>query len=375
MATIPTSTGGSSLKGLYDSDVIASIVENKQKEQEPVTPSKLTSFKRYKFEQGTNTVPFSTMFWKPKEIPDIPVPNFNRSDWHEEAQLHIPDTDPNWVWNKPATERLALALYSGDTTLLHGLQGTGKSCLAEQWCAKFSIPFWRMSCNRETREAHFLGSPGVTYNDEGQMEIKLEPTILTDSLKYGGLFCEDEAFRHNSALVLQSLREKNTRTVFLPDAPGRTASERKLVAPTGKWWYVLTDNTCGSGDETGAFDAEVQDASTLDRIGAAIEIKYLGKVQERSILTKHSTLNKDQINGILEFAKQVRTSFEQQSLLATMSVRSLLAWAEKAEMTKSLELALRLSWYDKLTEDDKAVAKEMYYQVFARKLIGTNKDE
>jgi cobaltochelatase CobS len=308
------------------------------------------------------------MFWKPKEIPDIPVPVFKKEDWHEEAQLHIPDVDPNWIWNKPVTERLALALYCGDTTLLHGLQGTGKSCLAEQWCAQFNIPFWRMSCNRETREAHFLGSPSVDYNEDGQMFIKQEPTILTDSLKYGGIFCEDEAFRHNSALVLQSLREKNTRSVLLPDAPGRTAEERKLHAPVGRWWYVLTDNTVGTGDETGVFDAEVQDASTLDRVGACIEVKYLSKVDERRILKKHSTLNKDLINGMIDYAKLVRTAFEKQALLSTFSVRSLLAWAEKAEMTENIELGLKLTWYEKLSNDDKATARDMYHQVFARKL-------
>jgi len=225
-----------------------------------------------------------------------------------------------------------------------------------------------MSCNGETREGHFLGSPGVEYNEESQMVIKQEPTLLTDSLKYGGMFIEDEAFRHSAALVLQSLREKNTRTLVLPDAPGRTADERTLVAPEGRWWYVLTDNTCGSGDETGIFDAEVQDASTLDRVGASIEVKYLGKPQERRILKKHSNLNVEILNGMLDFAKLVRKAFEQQNLLSTFSVRSLLAWAEKTEMTQSIEIGLKLTWYDKLSNDDQATVRDMFHQVFERSL-------
>lgn len=365
---------GGSLKGLYDSEVIESIVRANKEEREEQKTDPFNILDDYKFEAPKQSKKFSEIFaWEPQDIPDIPLPVFTEEEWHEEAQLHIPDIDPNWVWNRPVVERLALALYCGDTTLLHGLQGTGKSCLAEQWCALFKIPFWRMSCNQETREAHFLGSASIDYeevNGEAKMFIKQEPTILTDSLKYGGMFCEDEAFRHNSALVLQSLREKNTRTVLLPDAPGRTADERKLVAPDGRWWYVLTDNTCGSGDETGVFDAQVQDASTLDRIGASIEVRYLSKSNERRILKRSSNLTEDQINGIIDFAKLVRKAFEQQALLSTFSVRSLLAWAEKAEMTKDMELALRLTWYDKLVADDKATAKDMYHQIFARKLIG-----
>ena len=365
---MPSSGQGNKLSGLYDSEVIASIVDTQVKEQSAAVTDAYANIKQVAVVPSEGTSMFSDLFWKPESICDIPLPSFKREDWHEEAQLHIPSVDENWVWNKKATERLALAMYCGDTTLLYGLQGTGKSCLAEQWCAKFIIPFWRMSCNKETREAHFLGSPSVEYNEAGQFVIKQEPTILTDSLRYGGLFCEDEAFRHNAALVLQSLREINTRTVLLPDAPGRTASERKLVAPVNRWWYVLTDNTSGSGDETGVFDAEVQDASTLDRIGATIEVKYLGKPDERTILKQSSSLSEDVINGMLDFAKLVRKSFEAQALMSTFSVRSLLAWAEKAELVGNLEFALQLTWFDKLSKDDQVTARDMYHQVFARKI-------
>ena len=359
---------GAPLKGKYDPAVIQSIVNATRDEEEALKadPFEITEAKKLKTDEGM--VLFSSMFWKPKEIPDLPLPLFTPEDWDEEARLHIPLVDKMWVWNKPVTERLALALYSGDTTLLHGLHGTGKSCIAEQWAALFKIPAWRMSCNRETREAHFVGSAGIEYDEQQRMVIKQEPTLLTDSLKYGGIFIEDEAFRHNSALVLQSLREKNTRTLTLPDAPGRTAADRRLTAPEGRWWYVLTDNTCGIGDETGVFDAQVQDASTLDRVGAVIEVDYLNKQQEARILKNHSNLTKKQIDGILEFVKQVRVAFRAQQLLSTFSVRSLLAWAEKAELTQSLEVGLKMTWYEKLCEDDKATARDMYHQVFARKL-------
>jgi len=357
---------GNPLKGKYDPAIIASIVDDTRQKQEAlkVDPFEITETVKLVADEGT--VLFSSVFWKPKEIPDLPLPMFKREDWHEEAQMQIPAIDEMWIWNKPVTERLALAMYSGDTTLLHGLHGTGKSCIAEQWGALFNIPTWRMSCNKETREAHFVGSAGLDYDAEGKMHIKQEPTLLTDSLKYGGIFIEDEAFRHNSALVLQSLREKNTRCLTLPDAPGRSAADRRLHAPEGRWWYVLTDNTCGIGDETGVFDAQVQDASTLDRVGAVIEVDYLSPAQEARILKKHTNLSKEQISGVLKFTGNVRTAFRSQQMLSTLSVRTLLAWSAKTELTKSLELGLRMAWFEKLCEDDRATAKDLYHQVFAR---------
>jgi len=364
------------LSGLYSPDVIDNIVssmadtdgaapDGEPKEPE-VNPFDLIDIKEPKAEKGQ--VKFSSLFWKPKNIPDLPMTVYKDTDWDPVAQLMIPDVDPNWVWNRLVLEQLVLALHEGDTTLLHGLQGTGKSCIIEQLCAVLRIPFWRMSCNRETREQHFLGSPGVKHNEKGEMRIEQEPTILTDSLRFGGVFCEDEAFRHNSALVLQSLREKNNRTVLLPDAPGKSAEERKLKAEEGKWWYVLTDNTCGSGDETGVFDAEVQDASTLDRIDSTIEVTYLSKPEERKMLQKHCDLNIDIINGMLDIAKMVRVAFSKQQIMATISVRGLLAWANKIELMGSIGKALKISWYNKLGTDDQKVIEDMFHKVFDKKI-------
>jgi cobaltochelatase CobS len=362
------------IKDLYNKDVIENIVKSYSDEDVADVDPNNNPFNQITLRThntGVGSVLFSTLFgWAPVTIPDIPIRVFQHTDWDPEAQLYIPEVDNNWVWNHEVTEAFALAMYEGDTTLLHGLQGTGKSGHAQQWCATCVLPFWRMSCNRETREAHFLGSPGVHYDQEGRPSIKQEPTLLTDSLRYGGLFCEDEAFRHNSALVLQSLREKTNRTVILPDAPGRTASERKLKAPVGRWWYVLTDNTTGSGDETGIFDCEVQDASTLDRIDTAIEVPYLDKQSEIALLKGHSTLNETIINGMVNMATLVRTAFGKQTIMATLSVRGLLAWANKIELMGDIAKALRVSWYNKLGSDDQAVVADMFHQVFQQKING-----
>lgn len=364
MATLSENINPETLKAILDNEGL-SATDGKNKEV-PVDP--LDAIGKTFKEAGEGEVPFGEAFWTTTKIidPSLPIKTFNKEDWHEDAQLYIPTVNPHWEWNKEATEKFALAMYCGDTTLLHGLQGTGKSCLAEQWCAKFNIPFWRMSCNRETREGHFLGAPSVEYNEEGQMFIKQEPTVLTESLKYGGIFVEDEAFRHNSALVLQSLREKSSRYVLLPDAPGRSAADRKLTAPEGRWWYVLTDNTCGLGDHTGTFDAQVQDVSTLDRVDSAIEVTYLPPVAEKKILKRATSLDESIQRNMVKFAGLIRSAFASDKILVTFSVRALLAWAEKTAIVGNVGAALQQTWFDKLSEDDKAVAKDAFHQVFAR---------
>jgi cobaltochelatase CobS len=365
------------LKDLYDPEVIAGLTNEYCPNEEAndgelkVDPySQITAYEPASMDNG---VRFSTAFgWKPKSIPDIYVPMFTHSDWEEAAQVMIPDPDPDWIWNRELCEQMALAFMDGDTVLIHGLQGTGKSCALQEFCATLIIPFWRMSCNRETREAHFLGNPNLEYDAEGHMHIKQEPTLLTDSLRYGGLFCEDEAFRHNAALVLQSLREKTSRTLVLANADGRSMEDRVLKAPKGRWWYGLTDNTAGSGDETGVFDAEVQDASSLDRIDTTIEAKYLGKPQERKLLQTKTNLNDDIINGMIDLAKLVRQAFTKGTMMSTMSARGVMSWAAKTERLGHIGRGLQYTFLNKLSTDDRKVVEDMFHQVFARKITDDN---
>ena len=128
----------------------------------------------------------------------------------------------------------------------------------------------------------------------------------------------------------------------------------------------MTDNTVGLGDETGTFQAEVQDVSTLDRIDTVIEMDYLGKVEERKILNKYAPdLNEEQVNSMLDFAKAIRAAFRKDEVMSTFSVRALLNWADKISMYGSMNTALKVCWFDKLSVNDKAIVKEIYFSIFA----------
>jgi len=86
------------------------------------------------------------------------------------------------------------------------------------------------------------------------------------------------------------------------------------------------------------------------------------------MLMKHCSLNKDIVNGMLDVAKLVRNAFGRQDIMATISVRGLLAWANKIELMGNIGKALQISWYNKLGTDDQKVVDDIFHQVFVRKI-------
>jgi hypothetical protein len=62
---------GGTLKGVYDSDIIESIIQEKKQEDTTQAPDPFDIDKDYEFKTGENTVLFSDVFWNPKEIPGI----------------------------------------------------------------------------------------------------------------------------------------------------------------------------------------------------------------------------------------------------------------------------------------------------------------
>ena len=61
-------------------------------------------------------------------------------------------------------------------------------------------------------------------------------------------------------------------------------------------------------------------------------------------------------------------AFRKGHMMNTMSVRGLLAWGEKIELTKSIGFALQMSLYNKLSLDDQKQVEDIFHQVFGRKI-------
>jgi hypothetical protein len=96
-----------------------------------------------------------------------------------------------------------------------------------------------------------------------------------------------------------------------------------------------------------------------------VEVGYLDKDVEFEMLKKHAPKLPDtMIKNLIDVATEVRKAFSTGHMLTTMSVRGLMAWAEKIELTDKIGFALKLVMYNKLSDDDRAQVQDIYNQVF-----------
>lgn len=313
---------------------------------------------------------FSKVFGKlPRGKRDIPVPQFSATDWPEEARAMIPSLPGYWVHNVDVMYGIAVAVLCGDTTLLVGPTGTGKTSSLTAFCAVCSIPAWITSCYQRMEHTDFVGSASLRADPETGANItEYNPTQLVNSLWHGGMCIIDEAMRSPTLMAIQSLLE-DKHTLVLADADGLEEKDRVLVAKPGFWWVALTDNTTGTGDHTGSYNAEVQDLSTLDRITSTVFVDYNAPAVERKIVKKAAPSAEHMAEKMVAVAGEVRRAYLRGAVLQTMSMRALLSWADKYTKTGDLQYAFVRAFAAKLDPESLGVVKEVWMQVMGENLI------
>lgn len=311
---------------------------------------------------------FSEVFgWKPEHLPrDIPVAVFEPTDWPEMIRPYIPEALPNgglWTWPKKATELFALAMYTKDRTLVHGPTGSGKSALVQAFAHMVRIPLIRVNCHGEQQSTDFLGADIITTDANGASVLKYDWSLTTIAAKHGGLLLLDEAFRSPVLMSIQALLERGG-SLTLPAAASLSTAERHIVPPAGKFWIALTDNTNGTGDESGSYNAEVQDLSTLGRITATIEVPYMTPKEQAALLKRsHPDVPDATLKDLSDWADNMRRAFASKSVMQPICMRALLSILDKYAVTGSLALSIHLAYVSKLSNADKVVANEAYTQV------------
>lgn len=317
-----------------------------------------------------NTSKYSDIFGTPPSGIDHAVPMFKAEDWNEVVRPFIPKIDPTYIPPPESTEKLVVGFINGDKSFIHGKTGSGKSSLVKHICAVLNIPFIRVNFSADMESSALFGEHTVRIDEEtGNNKVVFEDGPLLELGRYGGVLCCDE-FSTGPAEVNMSLQWvlEDEGKIYVKDMAG--SSVDKLIEPNEWFRIVCTDNTELQGDTSGNHaGTSVQNSALLDRFQTTIRHDYLDPDIEAEIMsTVAPELDKLIIKKMVEMGKLIRKCYGDQGMNITMSQRTLNNWAKKTLYWGDLMIAFKVTFFDKLIEDDQKVVNEFLNKVFGEEI-------
>ena len=135
-----------------------------------------------------------------------------------------------------------------------------------------------------------------------------------------------------------------------------------------------SSNTVGLGDTTGLYHGTQQiNQGQMDRWNIVTSLNYLSLDREMEIvLAKNKNLNnpkgKEKVSNMIKVASLTRKGFIAGDISTVMSPRTVLHWAENAEIFKDTGYAFRVTFLNKCDDIEKNTIAEYYQRCFGEEL-------
>jgi cobaltochelatase CobS len=293
---------------------------------------------------------------------DFEVPAFR------EAEEHVPAIDPGYCFDHDTTLAILAGFSHNRRVLLQGLHGTGKSTHIEQVAARLNWPCIRINLDSHISRLDLIGKDAIVI-EEGQQITEFRPGMLTFALQnpIALVFDEYDAGRPDVMFVLQRVLEHDGKLTLL--------DQSRVITPHPAFRLFATANTIGMGDSTGLYHGTQSiNQAQMDRWNIVATLNYLPLAQEEAIvLARFPSLDSDagrqQVRAMVSLAGLVRSGFQHGDLSTVMSPRTLLSWADNAQLFGDNALAFRLSYYNKCDEAEQPLIAEYFQRCFAQELF------
>ena len=160
---------------------------------------------------------------------------------------------------------------------LWGQRGAGKSDMFTQIAGRLNRPLFVTSCHRELT----IEQLGGEFDPRSVAQGTGAPVLLTPSFAKGvgtkhAIVVMDEVARVNPTNAVGFNGALESRILNRIDGSSIPFAEGVTIA--------VTDNTDGTGDPTGQFEAYPQDQSFLDRFRTIINVPFLPESVEAKVL-------------------------------------------------------------------------------------------
>ncbi len=281
---------------------------------------------------------------------------------------HVPDLDPDYLFDRDTTLAILAGFAYNRRVIVSGYHGTGKSTHIEQVAARLNWPLVRINLDSHVSRIDLVGKDAIVLKD-GMQVTEFRDGILPWALQNNIAICFDEydAGRPDVMFVIQRVLEQSGRLTLL--------DQRRVIKPHPGFRLFATANTVGLGDTSGLYHGTQQiNQGQMDRWSIVTTLNYLPHDKEVDIVlakAPHYRAQKggrDIVNKMVRVADLTRNAFIGGDLSTVMSPRTVITWAENAEIFKDIGFAFRLTFLNKCDELERTLVAEFYQRCFGQEL-------
>jgi cobaltochelatase, CobS subunit len=292
---------------------------------------------------------------------DIMVPAYSQPN------EHVPDLDPDYLFDKETTLAILAGFAFNRRVMVTGYHGTGKSTHIEQVAARLNWPCVRINLDSHVSRIDLVGKDAIVLQDGMQItEFKdgILPWALQNNIAL--VFDEYDAGRPDVMFVIQRVLEQSGRLTLL--------DQKRVIRPHPGFRLFATANTVGLGDTSGLYHGTQQiNQGQMDRWSIVTTLNYLPHDREVDIVLSKAPQFRgeeghDTIDKMVRVADLTRSAFINGDLSTVMSPRTVITWAENAEIFKDIGFAFRVTFLNKCDDLEQALVAEFYQRSFGREL-------
>jgi cobaltochelatase CobS len=284
------------------------------------------------------------------------------------ADEHVPDFDPDYIFDRDTTLAILAGFAFNRRVMVTGYHGTGKSTHIEQVAARLKWPLVRINLDSHVSRVDLVGKDAIVLKD-GKQITEFRDGMLPWALQNNIALCFDEydAGRPDVMFVIQRVLEVSGRLTLL--------DQRRVIRPHPAFRLFSTANTIGLGDTSGLYHGTQQiNQGQMDRWSIVTTLNYLPHDKEVDIVlakAAHYRARKDGreiVNKMVRVADLTRNAFINGDLSTVMSPRTVITWAENAEIFRDIGFAFRLTFLNKCDELERTLVAEFYQRCFGQEL-------
>jgi cobaltochelatase CobS len=285
-----------------------------------------------------------------------------------ERSEHVPELDEDYLFNKETTLAILAGFVHNRRVMITGYHGTGKSTHIEQVAARLNWPCIRINLDSHISRIDLIGKDAIVLKD-GKQITEFKEGILPWSYQHNValVFDEYDAGRPDVMFVIQRILESSGKLTLL--------DQSRVIRPHAAFRLFATANTVGLGDTTGLYHGTQQiNQAQMDRWSIVSALNYLPHAQEVGVvLSKNKSYSNEKgkktISNMVRVADLTRNAFMQGDLSTVMSPRTVITWAQNAEIFGGeIGFAFRLTFLNKCDELERAIVAEFYQRCFGEDL-------